>query len=372
MPPNRRVLLQAPPFHPLRPTIIRYILPSGYTDNMTTPRPSIHDRLTDLADATRCRILLALESHELTVGELCAALQLPQSTVSRHLKILSDEAWLSSRADGASRWYNISAKLDPSAASLWQLVRAPLASTPSADQDLARVASVLATRRARSEAFFAGAAPDWDSTRSALFGQRADLSALLALLDPNWTVGDLGCGTGTITAAIAPHVQFVHAVDASPQMLGAARERLNGVPNVRLSTGALESLPLDDASLDVAIMLLVLHHVAQPARALAEVQRVLKPSGRLLIVDMRTHTHEEYRQQMGHVWLGFDESALTSWLAPAGFTSLRYVPLPVEPNATGPALFAATAFVSPVSVANGFVKSSPSGASPGRPAQFTS
>ena len=322
---------------------------------MTTPRPSIHDRLTDLADATRCRILLALESHELTVGELCAALQLPQSTVSRHLKILSDEAWLSSRADGASRWYNISAKLDPSAASLWQLVRAPLASTPSADQDLARVASVLATRRARSEAFFAGAAPDWDSTRSALFGQRADLSALLALLDPNWTVGDLGCGTGTITAAIAPHVQFVHAVDASPQMLDAARERLSGVPNARLS-----------------IMLLVLHHVAEPARALAEVQRVLKPSGRLLIVDMRTHTHEEYRQQMGHVWLGFDESALTSWLAPAGFTSLRYVPLPVEPNATGPALFAATAFVSPVSVANGFVKSSPSGASPGRPAQFTS
>ena len=146
-----------------------YILPSGYTDNMTTPRLSIHDRLTDLADATRCRILLALESHELTVGELCAALQLPQSTVSRHLKILADEAWLSSRADGASRWYKISTGLDPAAASLWQLVRAPLASTPAADQDLARVTSVLAARRARSEAFFAGAAPDWDSTRSSLF-----------------------------------------------------------------------------------------------------------------------------------------------------------------------------------------------------------
>ena len=310
---------------------------------MTTPRLSIHDRLTDLADATRCRILLALELHELTVGELCAALQLPQSTVSRHLKILADEAWLASRADGASRWYSISTKLDPAAASLWQLVRSPLASTPAADQDLARVDSVLASRRARSEAFFAGAAPDWDNMRSDLFGQRADLSALLALFDPNWIVGDLGCGTGTITAAVAPHVRFVHAVDASPQMLSAARARLDGVPNVMLSTGALESLPLDDASLDVAIMLLVLHHVAEPARALAEVQRVLKPSGRLLIVDMRAHTHEEYRQQMGHVWLGFDETALTSWLTPAGFDRLRYVPLPVEPNVTGPALFAATA-----------------------------
>lgn len=311
---------------------------------MTTPKPPILDRLSDLADATRCRLLFALDAHELTVSELCSALQLPQSTVSRHLRILSDEAWVTSRADGASRWYSMARDLDPDAASLWQLVRAPIATTAAADQDLARVNSVLAARRARSEAFFEGAAPEWDNTRTTLFGQRADLSALLALLDPRWTVGDLGCGTGTLTAAIAPHVHFVHAIDASPPMLAAARERLTGVPNVQLSTGALEALPLDDASLDVAIMLLVLHHVAQPARALAEVQRVLKPGGRLLIVDMRAHTHEEYRQQMGHVWLGFDEPALTAWLTPAGFTNLRYVPLPVEPHATGPALFSATAF----------------------------
>lgn len=313
---------------------------------MTTPRLSIHDRLTDLADATRCRLLLALESNELTVSELCTALQLPQSTVSRHLRILSDEAWVTSRADGANRWYRMSDALAPDATGLWQLVRAPLVATPGADQDFARVSSVLAARRERSEAFFAGAAPEWDSVRASLFGQRADLGALLALLDPTWVVGDLGCGTGTVSAAIAPHVHFVHAIDASPPMLAAARARLTGVPNVMLSTGALESLPLDDASLDVAIMLLVLHHVAEPARALSEVQRVLKPNGRLLIVDMRAHTHEEYRQQMGHVWLGFDESALQSWLAPAGFAHIRYVPLPIEPKATGPALFSATAIAS--------------------------
>ena len=315
---------------------------------MTTPRLSIHDRLTDLADATRCRLLFALEANELTVSELCAALQLPQSTVSRHLRILSDEAWVTSRADGANRWYRMSTTLDPSAESLWLLVRQPLATTPAADQDRARVSSVLAARRARSEAFFAAAAPEWDSTRASLFGQRADLGALLALCDPTWIVGDLGCGTGTITAAVAPHVRFVHAVDASPPMLAAARERLIGVPNVQLSAGALESLPLDDASLDVAIMLLVLHHVAEPARALSEVKRVLKPNGRLLIVDMRAHTHEEYRQQMGHVWLGFDERALQAWLTPAGFTGVRYVPLAIEPNATGPALFSAVAMASSV------------------------
>jgi ubiquinone/menaquinone biosynthesis C-methylase UbiE/DNA-binding transcriptional ArsR family regulator len=315
---------------------------------MTTPRLSIHDRLTDLADATRCRLLLALESHELTVGELCIALQLPQSTVSRHLRILSDEGWATSRADGASRWYQMTSPLDVTAAKLWRIVREPLAETAGASQDYARVESVLAARRGRSEEFFAGAAPEWDAMRESLFGQRADLLALLALFDPTWTVGDLGCGTGTVSAALAPHVSFVHAIDASSAMLQAARDRLAGAPNVRVSAGTLESLPLDDASLDVAIMLLVLHHVAEPVRALAEVKRVLKPGGRLLVVDMRPHAHEEYRQQMGHVWLGFDAASLQTWLTPAGFGALRYTPLAVEPGATGPSLFAAVATASPV------------------------
>ena len=310
---------------------------------MTSPRSSIHDRLTDLADATRCRLLLSLEAHELTVGELGTALQLPQSTVSRHLRILADEEWVTSRADGASRWYRMAPQLDGSAASLWHIVRAPMIDTPAADQDAGRIDSVLLARRARSEAFFASAAAEWDATRASLYGNRADLGALLALLDPTWIVGDLGCGTGTITAAVAPHVKFVHAVDASPAMLASARERLAGIPNVLLSPGALESLPLDDGSLDVAIMLLVLHHVAEPSRALSEAQRVLKPGGRLLIIDMRAHAHEEYRQQMGHVWLGFDEQALNTWLQPAGFVNVRYVPLAVEPGATGPSLFSATA-----------------------------
>ena len=129
-------------------------------------------------------------------------------------------------------------------------------------------------------------------------------------------------------------------------MLATATARLAGFENVTLTEGALESLPLPDACLDVAVLLLVLHHVADPARVLAEARRVLRANGRLLIADMRAHAHEEYRQQMGHVWLGFDADALSTWLDAAGFEGVRYVPLPVDTEATGPALFTATARVS--------------------------
>ncbi len=310
---------------------------------MTSPRLAIHDRLSELADATRCRLLLVLERQELTVGELCAALQLPQSTVSRHLRILADEEWVSSRAEGASRWYRRAVALDDEARALWALVRAPMRSTPAALQDTARVDAVLAARRTRSEAFFATASAEWDATRTMLYGARADLSAAFALLDPAMICGDLGCGTGALTAALAPHVAHVHAIDGSPAMMAAARARLLGAENVTLAEGSLEALPLPDASLDAAVLMFVLHHVADPLRVLTEVRRVLRPDGRLLVADMRAHAHEEYRQQMGHVWLGFDADALSTWLDAAGFSGVRYAPLPVDPDAAGPALFTATA-----------------------------
>ncbi|MEQ1690284.1 MAG: metalloregulator ArsR/SmtB family transcription factor [Gemmatimonas sp.] len=313
---------------------------------MTPPRLPIHERLAELADATRCRLLLALERQELTVGELCSALQLPQSTVSRHLKILADEHWVTSRAEGASRWYRLSSSLDVEASSLWALVREPLRDSPSTVQDVARLEAVLVARRSRSEAFFASASAEWDSLRTSMFGARADLLSALALMEPTWVVGDLGCGTGALSAALAPHVAQVHAIDASSAMLSAARIRLASFGNVTVHDGSLESLPLPDASLDVAVMMLVLHHVADPAHALREVRRVLRPGGRVLIADMRAHSHDEYQQQMGHVWLGFDVPTLERWMLDAGFGAMRFTPLPVDPDVAGPALFTAVARIS--------------------------
>ena len=306
---------------------------------MTTPKLSIHGRLTELADATRCRLLLALEAHELTVGELCTALAMPQSTVSRHLRILSDEAWVESRAEGATRWYRMSPGLDHEARALWALVREPVQSTAAAQHDLARVESVLTARRSRSEAFITSAAAEWDARVMSLFGNRADLGAALALLEPTLVVGDLGCGTGSLSLSLARHVAHVHAIDGSPAMLDAARQRLHGQSNVTVASGSLEALPLDDASLDVAVLMLVLHHVAEPSRVLKEARRVLRAGGRLLIADMQAHEREEYRTQMGHVWLGFDERSLRGWLSKAGFRAMRYVALPVDAAAVGPALF---------------------------------
>lgn len=306
---------------------------------MTSPKLAIHDRMAELADATRSRILFLLEERELTVSELCSALQLPQSTVSRHLRILADEGWVASRAEGASRWYRMTPELNGDAAALWSVVRSSLAESPAVQQDLARIESIIAQRRSRSAAFIASAADEWDHLRQSLYGMRTDLTATLALLDPNMTVGDLGCGTGALSAAIAPHVEQVYAIDASTEMLVSAQARLSAFDNVTVAHGALESLPLADDTLDAAILMLVLHHVAQPVRVLREVRRVVKNGGRILVADMRAHTREEYRHDMGHVWLGFDDGALRSWMHEAGFRQTRYVPLPVDPSASGPALF---------------------------------
>jgi ArsR family transcriptional regulator len=304
----------------------------------------IFDRLTALADPTRSRLLLLLDRHELTVGELCSALQLPQSTVSRHLKTLADEGWVTARAEGTSRRYAMpGGALDPGARRLWQLVREQVGATPSARQDLGRAERVLHERRTTSQAFFSTRAGQWDRVRAELYGSGAELASLAALLDPEWIVGDLGCGTGQTAAALAPYVSRVIAVDESTAMLGAARKRLAAHENVELRGGRLEDLPVEAGLLDAAVLSLVLHFVVDPAAVLAESARILKPGGRLLVVDMLPHERDEYRTTMGHLWLGFDGAQLTGWLEEAGFASPRIVPLPPDPQAKGPSLFAARA-----------------------------
>lgn len=304
----------------------------------------ILDHMAALADPIRVRMLLPLEHHELTVSELCTVLQLPQSTVSRHLKTLADGGWVSSRRDGTSRFYGMAVDmLDAGARQLWPVIREQVIATPGADQDEARLQSVLQRRREKSRAFFSSAAGEWDRLRRELFGDGVHLLALLSLLDERLVVGDLGCGTGPLSEALAPHVARVIAVDGSPEMLQAARTRLESRANVDVREGALEALPIDAASLDVAICSLVLHHQPDPPRVLGEVARVLKPGGRVLVVDMRPHERTEYQQLMGHVWLGFSDETMRRYLGAAGFEGMRVQPLPADADAHGPGLFAATA-----------------------------
>jgi ArsR family transcriptional regulator len=201
----------------------------------------------------------------------------------------------------------------------------------------------MAKRRSASEAFFSTAAGRWDALRVELFGAHTELLALCGLVDDSLVVGDLGCGTGAVAEALAPYVTRVVGVDGSRAMLAAARRRLAGSSNVELRHGELEALPVGDAELGAALLVLALHHVPEPRAVLAEAARVVAPGGRLVVVDMLPHDREAYRREMGHVWLGFSEEQLTGWLMSAGFEETRFVTLPADADARGPALFTAAA-----------------------------
>ncbi len=311
---------------------------------MNGSETTILNWLSVLSDSTRVRVLRLLERQELTVAELCAILRLPQSTVSRHLKVLADEDWARSRREGTSRFYRVTLDdLDPTARRLWLLIREQTADDPAIEQDQYRLGEVLTQRQTRSQAFFASTAGQWDKLRHELFGERFDLLAMPALMPADWTVGDLGCGTAQIARRLAPYVKRVIAVDSSPEMLDAARDLLEGAENVELKRGELERLPIDDQTLNAAVFSLVLHHVPDPGEAIAEAARTLAPAGHLLIVDMMRHDRREYQQQMGHVWLGFDREQVEEWCEAAGLEKLIWRPVPAEPDAKGPGLFVAKA-----------------------------
>ncbi len=309
---------------------------------MTTP--TLQDHLTDLADPIRGRILLALEGHELSVSELQTILQLPQSTVSRHLKVLSDGGWLARRVEGTSHRYRFDrGELPEQSLQVYELVRDDVARNPVTREDRRRTRTVLAERHTRSRTFFASEAGRWDQLRTELFGRRPELLALLGLIDPAWVVGDLGCGAGHLAAAMAPFARRVIAVDESKEMLRAAGERVAGFDNVEVREGELELLPVSEAELDVAVLAMVLPYVPEPGRVLGEAARALQPGGRLLLLDLQRLERAEYEQTMGHLWLGFLPGQIQEWLTGAGLVSPRLVALPPDPDARGPGLFAATA-----------------------------
>lgn len=313
---------------------------------MNTPAPvsaPLVERLASLADPVRLRLLALVEARELAVSELGEVLQLPQSTVSRHLKVLAGLGWVVARSERTANFYRMAnGELSEGARDLWRLSRGELAGWTELEHDRLRLERVLAARRSDARAFFAGVASEWDRLRTELYGDRFTAEAIAALLPADAVIADLACGSGAVTALLAPAVGRVIAVDASPEMLRAARARTKGLANVELRRGDLAALPVEDASCDAALLLLALTHVADPARAAGELARILRPGGRAVVVDLLRHDRDAFRRQMGQLGNGFEPAELAALLAAAGLDAVRCRPLAPEPKAKGPALLIAT------------------------------
>lgn len=309
-----------------------------------TATPPIVLWMQSLSDQTRGRLLRLVERSELTVVELCAIVQLPQSTVSRHLKVLVDDGWLEQRKDGTSNHYRmIGSQLEGSRRRLWNLVREQALSESITNQDDARLEQVLTDRRSKSQAFFSSTAGQWDRIKSELFGRRVDCWALAALMNGDEVIGDLGCGTGSMAQIVSPWAKQVIGVDSSAAMLQAAKRRLKDRTNVELRRGELTAMPLENDELTSALLVLVLPYVDSPVDVLKDAARATRPGGKLIVVDIVQHSRKEYREELGHTWLGFDTKQIKSWVEDANWRIEKYLELPPDSEAKGPGLFMLTA-----------------------------
>jgi ArsR family transcriptional regulator len=291
-----------------------------------------------LADSTRVRMLALLESEELSVGELSRALAVPQPTVSRHLKSLTQDEWLTRRTVGPTALVRL-APLPPQRAALWTLVKGDPTRQRELAQDRERVALVLAERN-DGKTFFGRIADGWDLLRDQLFGRRFLAATLAALLPRERALVDLGCGTGELLSQLAPALDSLTGVDREPSMLAVARRRLADHPHVTIVEAALEDVPLEDGSADLATIVLVLHHLTEPAAVLSEARRILRPDGHLVVVDMQPHEQPTWRA-LGHLHQGFSRDVLAALAAQSGLAVARFQPLAADPDAQGPPLFLA-------------------------------
>ena len=322
-----------------------YYLFFFFNDTATTEiyTLSLHDALPIwvLSEWSRLRLLRLLESEELAVGELAAILQMPQSTVSRHLKVLLENGWVARRSEGtAGRYWMDPQLMNEEDASLWMLIRSQMGDGPQILQDVHRLQDVLAQRRTDTVSYFGTIGSEWGVVRREMFGDSFTDEALLSLISHDWTVADLGCGTGELTARLAPIVRRIHAVDMSEAMLKAAKARLSDFENVDFHHGDLLSIPLEDGSVDAACSSLVLHHIVEVEHAIQEMVRIVRQkNGTVLIIEMMKHDREEYSRQMGHPHLGFEPMEVKGMMEDAGLDEVRYRVLTSRGEAKGPDLF---------------------------------
>ena len=276
-----------------------------------------------LGEDVRLRLLRVLARGRLNVTELTAVLGIAQSGVSRHLGLLRDAGLVAEDPAGGFTYY----RLDPEAtqgrlSGLWAHLQAQFAdaaSSAAARADDARLQEVLRQRRENFETHGTDAG-QLVPGRSWAAWARA-LGHLLPALD----VADIGCGDGHLTIEAARWAHRVYAIDRSAAVLQRARAlaRKHGAANIVWKRGEIERIPLPDASVDVALLSQALHHAADPAAALAEAVRILRPGGRALLLDLRPHDQSWVKDRLGDHWLGFSDSALDAMLRRAGLSGIR-------------------------------------------------
>jgi ArsR family transcriptional regulator len=286
-----------------------------------------------LGDPSRLRILMLVRGLDLAVGEIARVLQQSQPRVSRHLRILAEAGLVERVKEGA--WVFV--RLGPAAVTAPVLAAVDaLAVADLAASDRERLAVVRAERRAAVEAWFNDHADGWEQERS-LFSREAGVEAAIvaALGGSAARLGDLvdvGTGTGRMIELLGGQAQSALGLDRSPEMLRIARSRLEaaGLAQARVQAGDMYALPLGDAAADTIVLHQVLHFADDPAAVLAEAARVLRPGGRLLVVDLMPHDREALRDERRHVRLGFADEAVLGWLAAAGCDAAVAQRLPAD------------------------------------------
>lgn len=290
--------------------------------------PSIVKTLRAVADANRLRILLLLEQEELTVAELQEILGMGQSTISTHLSQLKQAALVEDRRTGKNNLYRLvrgsAAGGEDAHEVLGAILTRALGETPEAEGDRTAMRRVVKKRQDRMRAFFDSMAGRLGKDYVPGKSWKGMAEALLRLL-PRQVVADLGAGDGSFALSMAARAERVIAVDSSARMLEVGREQAarQGVGNVDFRMGDMEEVPVGDASIDVAFFSQSLHHALHPGRAIEEAFRILKPGGRVVILDLAKHRFEEARDLYADEHLGFTEAELEDMLEKAGFTQIE-------------------------------------------------
>lgn len=280
-----------------------------------------------LADETRLRIMRVLMAHELNVKELVAVLDMGQSRVSRHVRILVDAGLLVLRRDGL--WSFYSADKSGPGKDLLEALAKPGDETFAADA--ARAEGLIHEKARATRIFFDRVAPDLEQMNKEVLGDFDLAGEVVAKLPQCDVSADLGCGSGVLIPKLLARSSKVIGVDGSPEMLKRSEAHLDGdLHAVSLRIGQIEHLPLRDGEAGCAIINLVLHHLSQPAKGLEEAWRILAPGGVLMVVDFDKHDNETMRSRFGDHWLGFAGDQLNEWLEQAGFQVMEARRKPVN------------------------------------------